>query len=67
MLILKIIKQPYNTFEEFQFMDVLYLDADGKEYEASLVEPNITEVLNAKLPYQLKKSIIQLKMFNDED
>lgn len=64
MTILKIISEPYNIFDSFQFMDVL-VDDNGIVYESSVVEPLITELLNAELPYQVDKGNFQLKLFQD--
>lgn len=51
MTITKITSEPYYVFEAFQFMNVMILEQDGTEREISIVEPLISEVRNAKLPY----------------
>lgn len=63
MTILEITKQPYNIFDSFQFMDVL-VDDGTRVYQTSIVEPLISEVQNATLPYHTDKGDFQLKLFD---
>ncbi len=63
MTILEITKQPYNIFDSFQFMDVL-VDDGTRVYETSIVEPLISDVMRATLPYQVTKGDFQLKLFD---
>ena len=64
MIILEIIKELYDVFDSFQFMDVL-VDDGTRIYETSIVEPLISEVQNATLPYHTDKGDFQLKLFNE--
>lgn len=65
MKILKITKQPYTVFDNWQFMDVLIED-NGTTNECSIIEPLLSTVLNSELPLDLdseSKSYLQLKLF----
>lgn len=66
MTITKITSEPYNVFEAFQFMNVMILEQDGTEREISIVEPLISEVLKAELPYSTTGNQ-QLKIDFDAD
>lgn len=61
MTILKILNDPYEIFEGWKLMDVL-VDNGKIVYECSIAEPLITEVRNAKLPYQVQKGNFQTKI-----
>ena len=60
--VLEITREPYEVFEGWKFMDVM-IDKDGCQYEVSIVEPLISEILNAQLPYTVGKGDKQLKLF----
>ena len=60
--IIEITREPYEVFEGWYFMDVL-IDKDGLQYEVSIVEPLISEILNAQLPYTVGSGTQQLKLF----
>ncbi len=60
--VVNITREPYEVFEGWQFMDVL-IDKDGAQYEVSIVEPLISEVLSNELPYTVGSGTQQLKLF----
>ncbi len=60
--VVNITREPYEVFEGWQFMDVL-IDKDGTQYEVSIVEPLISEVLSNELPYTVGSGTQQLTLF----
>lgn len=65
MTILKITKQPYFVFDDWQFMDVI-IEQNGIQSECSIFDPLLSQVLNSELPYVIdpnSKNQIQLKLF----
>lgn len=61
-VVLEVVGDKYKIFDDFYFLDIL-TEKDGFIYECSIVEPLISEILNAKLPYTVGSGTQQLKLF----